>query len=383
MKIVLAPDSFKESLSAREVSAAMAKGVRAVRPDAVIDEVPLADGGEGTVEALIAATNGELKQSTVLGPCGDPIEAQWGLSGASRKTTAVIEMAAASGLALVPADQRNPMLTTTYGTGQLINAAIEAGAAHIIMGIGGSATNDGGVGAAQAVGVRFYEKHDRLLEQYLAGGDLHKITRIDTEQRRERIRDVRIRVACDVNNPLCGPRGAAATYARQKGATPQQVKTLDNNLTHLAALIKRDLDIEVSQVPGAGAAGGLGAGLLAFFGATLESGVRLMLDELRFAERIADADLVITGEGKIDNQSMMGKVIAGVGRACCQARIPVIALTGTIGEGAEQTREVLDGYYAINPPNQTQETAFARTAEAIEETLISLLPDLPSLKNKR
>ncbi|MHC4441060.1 MAG: glycerate kinase [Planctomycetota bacterium] len=371
MKIVIAPDSFKESLPAQQVCQAIERGIHRVYPHATIDSIPMADGGEGTVQALIAATGGKISNTNVSGPTGDPVVAAWGTLGGSR--TAVVEMASASGLALVSAERRNPLLTTTFGTGELILAAIESGATRIIIGIGGSATTDGGTGSAQAIGVRFYDAEDRLCASGMGGAALAEIARIDMTSRDQRIASSEILVACDVDNPLCGPRGAAAVYSPQKGATPEQVKILDHNLNHLVETVKRDLNMDIGHFPGAGAAGGLGAGLVAFFGATIQPGVKLVMEAVNFNQRIARADLVITGEGKIDAQSMMGKVIEGVGRACQEAQVPVIALVGAIGEGAEETLTVLESYHRITPPGTPLAQALARAAEALESTTVSIL----------
>ncbi|HOW72692.1 MAG TPA: glycerate kinase [Phycisphaerae bacterium] len=394
MRIIIAPDKFKEALSAQEVCAAIARGVRRVVPDAEIDIVPMADGGEGTVEALIAATGGTRHLVSVAGPLGDPVRAVWGMLGGSERT-AVMEMAAATGLALVPPEKRNPLLTSTYGTGQLVMAALDAGARRILIGIGGSATNDGGIGAAQAIGVRFLgtgmlsSAHEcgcgeaaswcgfgdalMVLPVRLSGGRVNEITRIDLSARDPRIAATEILVACDVDNPLCGARGASAIYGPQKGATPDQVQMLDRNLGHLAGLIKRDLRLDVADLPGAGAAGGLGAGLVAFFGARLQSGVQIVMDAVRLADRVARADLVITGEGRIDRQSMMGKVIAGVGRTAKAAGVPCVALVGCVGDGAEAALEILESYHSINPPGTPLSEALLRTAEALERTMAEVL----------
>jgi glycerate kinase len=416
MRIILAPDSFKESLSAREVCEAIARGIRRVRPDAIIDSIPMADGGEGTVDALVSATGGALRQTTVTGPLGEPVTATWGLLG-DGSNTAVIEMAAASGLALVPSDRRNPLLTTTYGTGELIRAAIESGATRLIVGIGGSATTDGGAGAAQACGYRFLDATGRPIPAPIAGGQLDKVAQIDrragilpafggagilpaahqrdagVSHRRagvlpalrseeeggaggsqaESTAPVSILVACDVDNPLYGPRGAAAIYGPQKGATPEQVQILDRNLAHLADLIERDLGKNVRDFPGTGAAGGLGAGMVAFFNARLDRGIRLVMEAVHFEQRIKDADLIITGEGRLDRQSMMGKVIAGVGQAGKDAGVPVVALVGCTGEGAEAALEVLRSFHPINPPEMPLQEALARTPEALESTAAAVL----------
>ena len=372
MKIVIAPDSFKESLSARMVCEAIARGIRRVHPDAMIDMVPMADGGEGTVDALVAATGGRLCRTFVTGPLNQPVEATWGILGGEPET-AVLEMASASGLALVPVDQRNPLVTTTYGTGELLRAALNAGVKRIIAGIGGSATNDGGVGAAQAMGVAFLNNRGQPCPVPLTGGALFDVASIDVGDVEKRLRGVTLSVACDVANPLCGPLGAVAVYAPHKGATPDQVVLLDRNLAHLAAIVKRDLGKDILNLPGGGAAGGLGAGMVAFLKARLQSGVQIVMEATRLADRIADADLVITGEGRIDRQSMMGKVIGGVGQAARKAGVPVIALVGCVGQGAEETLTVLSGFYTINPPNMPLREALTHTAAALEATAATIM----------
>jgi glycerate kinase len=400
MRIVLAPDSFKESLSARQACEAIARGIRSVHADAEIDAIPMADGGEGTVDALVSATGGTLRRTTVTGPLGEPVEATWGLLGGSGPLAAVIEMAAASGLALVPPDRRNPLLTTTYGTGELIRAALAHGVKRVIIGIGGSATTDGGTGAAQALGVEFLDSAGRLIPPPMTGAKLAAIAHIKCgtgvspvecgtgvspvnsapgSHQPTQESGISILVACDVDNPLCGPRGAAAIYGPQKGATPEMVEQLDQDLAHLAEIIERDLGKNVRDFPGAGAAGGLGAGLVAFLDARLDRGIRLVMEAVRFNERITGADLIITGEGKLDRQSMMGKVIEGVGRAGQAAGVPVVALVGTIGEGAETTLQVLHSYHAINPENLPLHEALSRTPGALEAAAARLFrePSLP------
>lgn len=371
VKIVVAPDKFKEALPAGEVARAIERGIRRVLPDAQVDLLPMADGGEGTVEALLAATGGSQRRTTVTGPLGEPIEAAWGLLGDGR--TAVIEMAAASGLALVPPQRRDPTRTTTFGTGELIRAALDAGASHVLIGIGGSATTDGGIGAAQAVGVVFRGLQQGLLTHPLTGGDLADLSRIEPGGRDARIDRTSFEVACDVDNPLLGARGAAAVYGPQKGANPQQVEQLDRGLAHLADLIDRDLGKDVRDFPGAGAAGGLGAGLVAFVDATLRSGIDMVMDAARLQERIRGADLVITGEGRLDRQSMMGKVIAGVGRAAKDAGVPAVALVGTIGEGAEAALTWLQSYHRITPEDTPLPEALAQTATNLERAAAELV----------
>ncbi len=268
-KIVIAPDSFKECLAAEEVASAMAEGVRAAAPEAEVVCVPMADGGEGTVRALVAATGGTLHRATVTGPLGEPVEAEFGILGDA--TTAVIEMAAASGLPLVPPDRRDPAKTTTFGTGALIRAALDLGAGRLLLGIGGSATVDGGAGMAQALGIALLDEDGQSIGR--GGGELERLARIDVSNRDPGLDDTVCEVACDVDNPLVGPHGAARVYGPQKGATPQMVKRLDANLAHLAEVVERDLGVNIRDLPGAGAAGGLGAGLVAFLGATLRPGV--------------------------------------------------------------------------------------------------------------
>ncbi len=326
LKIVIAPDSFKESLSAIEVARAMAAGVREAAPEAEIDLCPMADGGEGTVEAMVAATGGEFRTARVFGPLGEPTEARFGLLGDG--ITAVIEMAEAAGLGLIAPEDRNPLLTTTFGVGQLILAALDAGAERLIIGIGGSATTDGGTGCAQALGVVFIDRRGKACTCGLAGGGLADIARIDISDRDSRVADCEILVACDVTNPLTGPNGAAAVYGPQKGTTPEMVRTLDAGLANLADVIREQLGMDVGNMPGSGAAGGLGAGLVAFTGAKLRSGIEIVADAVGLARRIAGADLVITGEGKFDSQSASGKAAVGVGKIAADAGVSCICIPG-------------------------------------------------------
>jgi glycerate kinase len=375
MKIVVAPDSFKESLTAPQVCEAIARGVRTVWPDAEVDLIPLADGGEGTVDALVSATGGEFQTTHVFGPLGASVDAVWGQLGSTDAPTAVIEMSAASGLMQVPPDRRDPLRTTTFGTGELIRAAFDHGARKIIMGIGGSATNDGGVGAAQALGVTFCNGAGEQLRDGLGGGDLADIQSISVSFRDPRIAESQIVIACDVDNPLCGPRGASAIYGPQKGATPDTVAILDRHLAHLAALIERDLGKLVADVPGAGAAGGLGAGMLAFADGELCDGITLVMEAVRFQQRIQGADLVITGEGRLDAQSMMGKLIGGVGRAAQQTGVPVIAIVGSAGDGADESLQVLDAYHALVDETTSLEEAIAHAASLIERRTAQVMSD--------
>ncbi len=324
MKIILAPDSFKECLSAFEVCRAMERGVRRFLPAAELVSVPLADGGEGTIEALTAASGGTLHSTIVLGPLGESVKAQWGLLGDGK--TAVVEAAAAAGLALVPRPKRNPLHTTTFGFGQLIKAALDAGCSRLLLGIGGSATNDCGLGMVQALGVDCHDASGRI-KTPITGADLERIVRIDLSGLDPRLSGTIVQAACDVDNPLLGPRGAARTYAPQKGASPEDVERLEAGTAHVIDLVE-SLCGPVRNLPGAGSAGGLGAALCAFLKARLTPGIDLVLNVCDFDNRLKGADLVLTGEGKIDEQTVSGKTIAGVLRRAVRHGVPVIALAG-------------------------------------------------------
>lgn len=326
MKILCAPDSFKESLSAIEVAQAMAKGVYRASPDLQVDCCPLADGGEGTLAVLVEARGGTFHELVVPGPLPNearPVRARIGMLDNGR--VGVVELAQASGLALIPAHQRNPLHTTTYSTGLLLREAISLGVEEIIICIGGSGTIDGGAGLAQALGVRFFDEQDQLIERPITGGMLHRITRWEPEGNLPLIR-----VACDVDNPLCGSKGAAAVYGPQKGATPQQVRELNVGLAHLASLTGIEEDGSFF-----GAAGGAGFGLYAFCNARLEAGIALILEATKFSKRCAEVDLVLTGEGQLDAQSLRGKVCLGAAMIAQAHRIPCIAIVGQAGKGAE------------------------------------------------
>jgi len=331
MKIVIAPDSYKESLSALEVANAIEAGFREIFPEWTYLKVPVADGGEGTVDALVAATGGRIVTRTVTGPLGDPVEAFLGLSGDGG--TAVIEMAAAAGLMLLAPDRRDPLRTTSRGVGELIRAALDLGARHLVIGLGGSATNDGGAGMAQALGVGLLDAAGRPVDA--GGGALSTLARIDEAGLDPRIAQCRIEVACDVDNPLVGPAGASAVFGPQKGASPEMVRVLDDNLRHYGALIERDLGLTVTELPGGGAAGGLGAALVAFLGAQLRPGAEIVTAAVGLDALVAEADLVITGEGRIDSQSVHGKTPIGVARVARRHGKPVIAVAGCFGPGAE------------------------------------------------
>ncbi|MBJ8366012.1 MULTISPECIES: glycerate kinase [Citrobacter] len=326
MKIVIAPDSYKESLSALEVATAIELGFREIWPEADYVKIPVADGGEGTVEAMVAATQGHLVHVDVTGPLGNTIQAFYGLSGDER--TAFIEMAAASGLEQVPANLRDPLKTTSWGTGELIRHALDAGVEHIIIGIGGSATNDGGAGMVQVLGARLLDAQDEDIAHGAMG--LESLTRIDISQLDPRLAGCRIEVACDVTNPLTGKEGASVVFGPQKGATTEMIPRLDRALTHYAQLIARDLDVNVLELAGGGAAGGMGAALYAFCGAQLRRGIEIVTDALRLDACVADADLVVTGEGRIDSQTIHGKVPVGVAKIAKRYNKPVIGIAGSL-----------------------------------------------------
>jgi glycerate kinase len=334
MRLLIAPQALKGSLTAAATARAIAAGVRTTAPDALVTEVPIADGGEGTVEALVAATSGEIIASTVTGPLGEPVAAFFGILGAAlpdvTEGTAIIEMAAASGLPLVPPEQRDPRLTTTRGTGELIRHALDRGCRRLLIGIGGSATNDGGAGMAQALGAHLLDDAGHELPP--GGAALAHLAHIALGGLDPRLRNTVVQVACDVDNPLCGPNGASAIYGPQKGATPAMVAELDEALRHYAAIIDRDLGVDVLNLPGAGAAGGLGAGLVAFLHAELLPGAQMVLDALQFDTYLANADLVITAEGHLDMQTLRGKSVGAVAAAAKAREVPVIVIAGGVGE---------------------------------------------------
>ncbi|WP_241592957.1 glycerate kinase [Rosenbergiella epipactidis] len=333
MKFVLAPDSFKESMTALQVANSMEKGLRRVFPDCEIVKVPMADGGEGTVQSLVDATQGKIINVEVMGPLHHQVQAEFGLLGDGE--TAVIEMASASGITHTTEENRNPLFTTTYGTGELIKQALDLGVQKIIIGLGGSATNDGGQGMACALGIKFTDSQGN--EVGLGGGNLHKIASIDLSDIDPRIAETDFIVACDVTNPLTGPNGASSVFGPQKGATPEMIQMLDRNLEMYAEKINTQLGISVATIPGAGAAGGLGAGLLAFTPAHLQQGIDIVIQFTGLAEKIIGADVVLTGEGGIDYQTKFGKTPYGVANITKKVspHTPVIALAGAIGEGVE------------------------------------------------
>ncbi len=338
MRILICPQEFKGSLTARQAAEAIAAGLRRALPDAVLDLAPMADGGPGTVDAVLSSRPGHLEKTAVQDPLGRRIDAHWALLDSGE---AVIEMAASSGLVLLKLEERDAERATTYGVGQLIIAALDAGSRRLIIGIGGSATNDGGAGMAQALGARLLDSERDLPP---GGAALARLARIDISALDPRLRQSQITVAVDAVNPLCGPAGASFVYGPQKGATPEQAARLDAALCHYAEIVRRDLDVDILTLPGAGAAGGLGGGLVAFLGAHIESGARLVAATIGLSERIESADVVLTGEGRLDSQTAYGKAVSIVAKLAKERGKPVIALAGKVEENVS-----IDGVDAIVP----------------------------------
>jgi len=376
LKIIVAPDSFKESLGAAEAAQAIAQGIKAVLPGAEVMLLPVADGGEGTVAALVRDGRGQVMSTEVTGPLGDPVRASWGIL---RDGTAVLEMAAASGLPLVPPQQRNPMDASTLGTGELIIAALDQGCPRILLGLGGSATNDGGAGALAALGVKFLDARGRTVPPTPRG--LLELAKLDISGVDPRLVDVVVDVACDVDNPLLGPRGASRVFAPQKGADAAMVEVLEKALDNLARIARRDLGKDISSFPGSGAAGGLAAGLSLVARINLRPGIELVLETLQFPEHLKNAALVITGEGKIDAQSVMGKALSGVARAARERGVPVIALCGALGEGYQAVHAAgIQAAVPIVSGPMTREEAMANARQLLTETaarVLRLLLTLP------
>ncbi len=335
MKVVVAIDSFKGSLSSYELGETIENGIKKVYGDAEVTKVPIADGGEGTVEALVEGTGGEFIDIEVMGPLMRPVTARYGIMGNGK--TAVMEMAAASGLPLVAPEERDPTKTTTYGTGEMIRDAIGRGCREFLIGIGGSATNDAGLGMMQALGYKFFDREGAELGY---GGEvMERVAHIDSSKALPELTECEFLIACDVDNPFHGPKGAAHIYGRQKGASDAMIETLDRGLVVLAETLKRELDKDVAELPGAGAAGGLGGGFVAFLDGRLEPGIDIVLKEVNLAREIEGADFVITGEGRIDFQSVMGKAPTGVSKLCKEHGIPVIAIAGCVADDADATHD--------------------------------------------
>jgi glycerate kinase len=364
MKVVIAPNAFKGCLTASEAARAMASGTLRALPAADVVQVPVADGGDGLVDVSIEALGGVACRHTVAGPRFEPVEATYCYVEALDLAT--IEMALASGLALLPPDRRDPTCTTTLGTGELIVAALDKGVGRIGVGIGGSATNDGGIGMAAALGIRFLDATGAAVEP--VGGELGRIRRIDMAGRDPRVENVRFEAVCDVDNPLCGPNGASTVYGPQKGATPEQVRMLDDGLANLADVIQRELGLGVRDLPGAGAAGGLGAGLHAFVGAELRRGVDLVLDLVGLENKLKGADLALTGEGQINFQTVFGKAPAGVAQAARAAGVPCVAIAGSVGDDLGDLHAVgLDAVFSLASGPLTLERCMSDATALIEK----------------
>lgn len=371
MKILVAPDSFKGSVTAVEFCEIAEETIKGLMPEAEVEKLPMADGGEGTVEALVSCTGGKMKYAMVKGPLGDPVEAFYGILGDGK--TAVIEMASASGLPLVPVEKRNPMHTTTYGTGELIAKILDEGCTHLIMGIGGSATNDGGAGMLQALGFQLLDSKGREIVWGAKG--LQDLEKISCETADPRLKNLKVEVACDVDNPLVGPSGAAAVYGPQKGADADMVKTMDSALQNFSACIKRDLGLSVAELKGAGAAGGLGAGLHAFLQAELKMGFEIIREAVDLDAKLSEGfDLVITGEGQMNEQTVRGKLPSGLATLAKQFDLPVVALVGSMGEGAELVYETgIDAIFSILTKPMTLEEAMASSKTELSKTLENVL----------
>jgi len=364
MRIVVAPDSFKGSLTAKEAAENIRIGIQRVYPDIEISCVPMADGGEGTVQSLVDATGGRLLHAKVAGPMLHEVDAFYGILGDEK--TAVIEMAAASGLPLVEENQRNPLLASTYGTGELIKQALDRGCRNFIIGLGGSATNDGGYGMAKALGVRFLDKDGQDIGH--GGGSLSKLASVDVSQMDGRLKECQFTAACDVDNPLCGPRGATYVFGPQKGVKDEMLEILDKNLAHYAEAIKSTLHIDIKDCPGAGAAGGLGGGLMAFLGASLQRGVDIVIETVRLEQQVKGADLVITGEGMMDYQTQFGKTPYGVAKVAKKYNIPVIGLVGMIGKDANILYDMgIDTIFSIVNGPMPLETAIAKGPTLLQD----------------
>lgn len=363
--IVLAPDSFKESMTAKEVCVAMERGIKKVNSNIQCIHVPMADGGEGTMQSLVDATGGEVYSLEVVGPLGNKVKAEYGILGNGE--IGVLEMASASGIHLVSLEERNPLITTTYGTGELIKACLDRGVKKLLIGIGGSATNDGGVGVIQALGGRLLDKEGNELG--FGGGELEKLDRIDLTNFDRRLKDVVIEVACDVSNPLCGENGASYIFGSQKGASVEMIKILDNNLKHYAKVIKEQFGKDVLEIAGAGAAGGLGAGLMVFLNGNLKKGIEIVIEYSGLEKKVKNCDMVWTGEGSIDFQTQYGKTPLGVATVAKKYNKPVVALAGRVGDDIDILYEKgIDSIFGIMRGVTTIDEALKNGKENIERT---------------
>jgi len=365
MKIVIAPDSFKGSLSAKDAAASIAAGFTGVFPSAEIVLLPIADGGEGTTETLVAATTGQLNSAKVFGPLGNTVNACWGLLGNSK--TAVVEVASACGLDMLDFNQRNPMLASSYGLGELILAGLNHGVRHFIVGLGGSACNDGGAGMLQALGVRLLDAEGGELDK--GGGSLSALSCIDASALDSRLQGVHFEVACDVGNPLIGEQGASVVFGPQKGADAQMVAELDTNLAHYAKIIHQTTGKDVASVPGAGAAGGLGAAFLAFLNAELKSGVDIVLDAVDLERHLESADLLITGEGRIDSQSLHGKAPIGIAKRAKKYQCTVFVIAGSVeGDIGSIHEQGIDRVFSVVSEHISLSDALAEPFKSLELT---------------
>lgn len=382
MKILISIDSLKGSLSSIEAGNAIKKGILKVKEDAQVKILPLADGGEGTVDALVQWMNGKKETIEVTGPIAKKVDATYGLL--KNTSTAIIEIAQASGLTLVPTELRNPLYTTTYGVGEIIKEAINKGYRNFIVGIGGSATNDAGIGMLQALGFEFYDKNNKLVG--LGGKVLNEIRHIKIENRLKELDECKFKIACDVNNPLFGKNGAAYIYGSQKGATSEIIEELDNGLRNFSKVVKNYLSKDVANVEGAGAAGGLGFAFLAFLNSKLESGIKIILEEIKLEEELKDADFVITGEGRLDNQTAMGKAPIGVAKLAKKYGVKVIGLAGATTEDAVKCNEEgIDAYFSIVNRAMTIEEAMdkATASENMTATTTQIFNLITSIQQSK
>jgi len=360
VRIVIAPQEFKGTLTAREAARAMAAGVAKAISGADIDEIPLSDGGPGLMEVILTAKGGRIQSATVRDPLNRTVNAKWGLLDDG---SAVIEMAAASGLWRVSEEMRDPSSATCYGVGQLMLEAMEHGCQQIVVGLGGSATNDAGAGMATALGARFAD--DAGDELPPGGAALARLDRIDVSGLDQRLLEVEIIAAADVRNPLCGPDGASLVYGEQKGASPEQAHELDAALEHYATIVERDLEIRVIDAPGAGAAGGLGAGLIAFASAKIRSGFDVAADIVGLRERFEGSDLVVTGEGRLDGQTRFGKTVSGVAELANESSLSVVVVPGSLGRGWEKLSDTVDAITPVVDGSVTLADAIARPAQTL------------------
>ncbi|MFE9276655.1 glycerate kinase [Paenibacillus glucanolyticus] len=374
--IVLAPDSFKESMTAKEVCEAMERGILKANPNVTCIHVPMADGGEGTMQSLVDATGGTVHTAMVMGPLGNQVEASYGISGDG--STGVLEMASASGIHLVPPAERNPLVTTTYGTGELIKACLDHGVSRLLIGIGGSATNDGGAGVVQALGGKLLDAEGKELA--FGGGDLGRLASFDLIGLDSRLQHVEVEVACDVTNPLCGETGASHVFGPQKGATPDMIEQLDSNLRNYAGIMKQQLGKDIVDYPGAGAAGGLGGGLMVFLNGTLKKGIDMVVDYTGLEEKVRQADMVWTGEGGMDFQTQYGKTPLGVAMVAKKHGKPVVALAGRIGDGIEVLYDKgMDAIFGIMPGAATLSEALVNGQQNVERTSENIVRLMNSL----